>query len=159
MSYTISMTIPPDMLANVDRRATLKNILGASAYADMQEIAQKAQGVTQYPPAKEGYYVTQDTTVGSLFSVSLRTNAPAFWYTQGYKGLQPPSAPGTKLADWATAHGLPPFPVARRLGFWGALDAGQFKRLAEVEIPRLLEKMTDRVAWFAARWGNTVEVL
>lgn len=156
--YAITVTIPADMAAagtGAELRQRFRNSVGGGMRRDLQEVADEAAGGTSYPPAKEGYYVTQLTDVaGGEFSVGIGNKAGAFGFTQGYRGLQPPSSDGTKLHGWAFERGLPAFPVARRLGQWGKLDAGKFKTLWHDRVPGLMIHAAQRAYDFAVRWGN-----
>jgi hypothetical protein len=156
--YTVTVSLPRDMEAagtGAQLRQRFRNAVGGGMRRDLEDIAQRAESVTHYPPAREGYYVTQLTDVGAgTFSMGIGNKAPAWGYTQGFRGKWPPYDKESGLYAWAKERDLPPYGVARRLASWGGLDAGSFRRTWQEAQPLLLTKAAQRTYDFAVRWGN-----
>lgn len=114
---TITQNIPTGATGNL--RALFQRTMLEGLHTVVDPMVEDVRGRTPYDSIR-GAYGTQDLVMGNSVQVGITNQSPIWQYREDdTRPHWAPWGPGTSLANWSNAHGIPPFLVARKIARFG----------------------------------------
>jgi hypothetical protein len=119
MNITFTGAIPQEATVQRDTQGIFARDMAEAIHTATDGILGDIKGQTPYPSIASAYG-SQDVIAGNTVTVTL-TNSSPIWPFREYdtRPHWPPFGPGSSLANWSNARGIPPFLVARKISRFG----------------------------------------